>query len=74
MDWLDNDLCESSFLFYHILYIIVEVERKLIPAIKEVLPYRKSVYLKFRHLYSLIFKKSYGASFREAFYHSVKIV
>ena len=49
-------------------------ERKLIPAIKEVLPYRKSAHLKLRHVYSLIFKKSYGASFGEASYHSVKIV
>ena len=38
------------FPLYHILYIIAKVERKLIPTIKEVLPYRKNVYLKFSHV------------------------
>ena len=35
---------------YHILYIIAEAERKLIPTIKEVLTNRISAYLKFRHV------------------------
>ena len=35
---------------YHILYIIVEAKRKLIPTIKEVLTNRITVYLKFRHV------------------------
>ena len=38
------------FPMYHILYIIAAVERKLIRIIKEVLPYRKNVYLKFSHV------------------------
>ena len=35
---------------------------------------KKSVYLKFKHVYSLIFRKSFVASFKEASYHSVKTV
>ena len=35
---------------YTILYIITETKRKLIPTIKEVLPCRKSIYLKFSHV------------------------
>ena len=50
---LDVAATEAHYLLfplYHILYIIAEVERKLIPTIKEVLPYRKNVYLKFSHV------------------------
>ena len=35
---------------HHILYIIAEAERKLIPTIKEVLTNRIIAYLKFRHV------------------------
>ena len=38
------------FAKYHILYIIAEAERKLIPTIKEVLPCRKIAYLKLSHV------------------------
>ena len=38
------------YISYHILYIIVEAERKLIPTIKEVLTNRIIAYLKFRHV------------------------
>ena len=38
------------FAKYHILYIIAEAERKLIPTIKEVLTHRITAYLKFRHV------------------------
>ena len=40
----------------------------------EVMTNKKSVYLKFRHVYYLIFRKSFVASFKEASYHSIKTV
>ena len=40
----------------------------------EVMTNKKSVYLKFRHVYYLIFRKLFVASFKEASYHSVKTV
>ena len=64
------------FIFnqYHILYIIAVVKRKWVPTIKVVLKNRIRGYLKLKHVYNLIFKKVYGASFGEGSYHSVKIV
>ena len=39
-----------NIYIYHILYIIAEAERKLIPTFKKVLTNRISAYLKFRHV------------------------
>ena len=52
---------------------MAETERKWILMI-EVMTNKKSVYLKFRHVYYLIFRKSFVASFKEASYHSIKTV
>ena len=71
----NNNLHLYLYLYIYIyIYILVEAKRKSTLTIKKVLPCKKSVYLKFSHVYSLIFKKSYGASFGEASYHSVKTV
>ena len=60
---IDGILQIIYIYIYHILYIIAEAERKLVPTIKEVVTNRKKHLFKNWHVHNFNLKHSHGTTF-----------
>ena len=54
--WRRRTCAKIYIISYHILYIIAEAQRMLIPTIKEVMTHMITAYLKFRHIINILLK------------------